>query len=412
MLKIGANIVYRYCLQKVSYIVYLSQVQIDYHKRIFGLDFLRAIAILSVLFAHLLWIFPEARGWIPTLLQLAGILGVELFFVLSGFLIGRMLLNTFSSPDFHRNNLRYFIIRRWFRTLPNYYLILLINIALVFLFGRVLPESLWKYFLFFQNAYTPMDTFFRESWTLPIEEAAYLIGPILLFIVSSLKLKGNPKNIFLAVILLVISIFIGTKMYYSNTTENINLLQWNTDLKAVVLYRVDAIYYGFLAAYCSIVFSKIWNRFSLVFAILGSLLLLGFQYILYTQKLYIETYPELWNVLYLPFCSICIALLFPLFSKIKTAPSYILKPFTFISITSYSLYLLHYSIILQGMQYIVPAQDLGFSYKIIYAAGYFIILFIAAYVLYRFYEKPMMDLRDRPYFKKLSFKKVNQPNRQ
>jgi len=387
-------------------------MQINYDKRIFGLDILRASAILSVLFAHLLWIFPEARGWTPTILQLAGILGVELFFVLSGFLIGRMLLHIFIKPDFHKNNLHYFIIRRWFRTLPNYYLILIINISLVFVYGRELPQNLWKYFLFFQNAYTPMDVFFTESWTLPIEEAAYLIGPIILFVISLLKLKGNPKRIFLGTILLIIGVFITTKIYYSNTTANVNLLQWNTDLKAVVLYRVDAIYYGFLAAYCSIVFPKIWHKFPWLLALTGGITLLSFQYLLYSKQLYIETYPLLWNVLYLPLCSLCIVLLFPLFSKIKTAPAFILKPITFISVTSYSLYLLHYSIVLQGMQYIWPTQDKTFSYKIIYAFGYFIILFILAYLLYRFYEKPMMDLRDRPYFRKLSFRKTNQPNQQ
>jgi len=384
-------------------------MQIDYKKRIFGLDILRALAILSVLFAHLLWIFPEARGWTPTILQLAGILGVELFFVLSGFLIGRMLFNIFMAPDFHKNSLRYFVIRRWFRTLPNYYLILIVNIILVFIYGRELPQSLWKYFLFFQNAYTPMDIFFTESWTLPIEEAAYLIGPILLFSISTLKLKGKPKNTFLGVVLLIIGFFISTKLYYSSTTENTNLLQWNTDLKAVVLYRIDAIYYGFLAAYCSLVFPKTWSRFPLLFALTGSIVLLSFQYLLYSNQLYIETYPLLWNVLYLPLCSLCIALLFPLFSQIRTAPVFILKPITFISVTSYSLYLLHYSIVLQGMQYLWPTQDKTFFYKIIYAMGYFIILFILAYLLYRFYEKPMMDLRDRSYFKKLSRKKSNLP---
>lgn len=412
MLKIGANIVYRYCLQKVSYIVYLSQVQIDYHKRIFGLDILRATAILGVLFAHLLWIFPEARGWIPTLLQLAGILSVELFFVLSGFLIGGMLYTIFTQEGFHKNQLRYFVIRRWLRTLPNYYLLLILNIVLVLIIGRGLSEDIWTYFFFFQNAVNPMDVFFTESWTLPIEEAAYILGPLVLFVGAHKLFRKNPKHTFLFMIILIIAVFTCTKLYYSLHTENTNLLQWNTDLKAVVIYRVDAIYYGFLAAYFAKNMPKIWSTYAIPLAIIGAVGLLVFQYVLYSEKLYIETYPLLWNVAYLPICSICIALLFPFFSKIKTAPRFILKPITFISVTSYSLYLLHYSIVLQGMQYVFPVTTLHFNEKIGYSGVYFVILFALAYVLYRFYEKPMMDLRDRPYFKKLALKKSSLSNQQ
>ena len=170
-------------------------MNIDYSKRIFGLDILRALAIVCVLFAHLLWIFPEARGWTPTLMQLGGIMSVELFFVLSGFLIGGLLLRMYLNPDFHRNQLRYFVIRRWFRTLPNYYLVLLINIVLFLIFGDVLPKDLWKYFLFLQNATGSMGSFFSESWTLPIEEAAYILGPVILFLLLPHRQAGSRKQI-------------------------------------------------------------------------------------------------------------------------------------------------------------------------------------------------------------------------
>ena len=376
-------------------------MQIAYNKRIFGLDILRALAILSVLFAHLLWIFPEARGWTPTLLQLAGIMGVELFFVLSGYLIGGMLYKMFTDMHFHINQLRYFIIRRWFRTLPNYYLILLINILLVLVYGRSLPEDLWKYFFFLQNAWAPMDIFFTESWTLPIEEFAYLIGPILLFFLANKSFLRKARFVFLMMIIAVIGFFIATKFYYSITAENTSLLQWNTDLKAVVLYRIDAIFYGFLAVYISKTAPRFWSKWAIPMALLGSFGLLFFQYMLYSKQLFIEVYPFIWNVAYLPVSSICIALIFPLFSSIKTGPRFLVIPITFVSITSYSLYLLHYSIVLQGMRYLFPVDDLTFIQKLGYSGIYLIVLFCLAYLLYRWYEKPMMDLRDRPFFKKL-----------
>ena len=94
-------------------------MQIDYRKRIFGLDVMRAVAILLVVFSHVLWIVPDAKGIIPDLLSLAGVIGVEIFFVLSGFLIGRIVIKMFLQEDFNFRKVMYFWIRRWFRTLPN-----------------------------------------------------------------------------------------------------------------------------------------------------------------------------------------------------------------------------------------------------------------------------------------------------
>ncbi|HEX7914772.1 acyltransferase family protein, partial [Rudaea sp.] len=86
--------------------------------RRFGLDAWRALAILLVLVGHAsFWFLPLTRE-LDVWYSLA-FLGVELFFVLSGFLIGGILIDKFRSGSFH---LRQFWIRRWLRTLPNYFL--------------------------------------------------------------------------------------------------------------------------------------------------------------------------------------------------------------------------------------------------------------------------------------------------
>ena len=72
-------------------------------KRVFGLDLMRAIAILLVVFSNLSWITPKAQGLIPDMMGIAGVLGVELFFVLSGFLIGRIIYKLYISDDFSFN---------------------------------------------------------------------------------------------------------------------------------------------------------------------------------------------------------------------------------------------------------------------------------------------------------------------
>ncbi len=376
-------------------------MQIDYSKRIFGLDALRALAILGVLAYHTLSIFPELNGWLTSVFNLTGLFGVELFFILSGYLIGGILYNIFTNDSFHKNELRYFVIRRWFRTLPNYFLVLILNLMVLLVVGESLPKDVWKYFLFFQNLADPIGTFFQESWTLPIEEAAYIIGPLLLLLTTFKLFRKKPKGTFLIVTLMVIAIFTLTKVYYSLNTTNTTLLQWNFNLKAVVIYRVDAIYYGFLLAYFAKNASKKWSAYALSLGLLGGLGLPLFLYTIYSRQFFIETYPIFWIVFFLPICSIFLALLFPLFSKLKTAPKYILKPITFISITSYSVYLLHYSFVLKGMNHFFPFKTFSLGEKMGYVGIYYMVLFALAYMVYRFYEKPIMNLRDRSFFRKL-----------
>lgn len=105
-------------------------------QRVFGLDLMRVIAILAVLGSHILYIFPEQYGGVIPLLQLGGVMGVEIFFVLSGYLIGSILLRLFVKENFGMSDVKYFLIRRWFRTLPSYYLALVLNILLVIAIGR------------------------------------------------------------------------------------------------------------------------------------------------------------------------------------------------------------------------------------------------------------------------------------
>ncbi len=375
-------------------------MKINYTERIFGLDLMRAVAILFVVFSHALWIFPEASGGLIDMLRLMGVMGVEIFFVLSGFLIGRILFRIFTASDYTYKDLHYFLIRRWFRTLPNYYLALIINIVIVLYFGRELPGTILSYFFFLQNATEGMDIFFTESWSLPIEEFAYILGPFLFYLLLLFKTGIPRQKGFLLVTLFILLFFLGTKIYYNHTHLAGDLTQWNIELKAVVLYRIDAIYYGVLAAYISLVKKEAWKRFKnqLLFAGIFGFLLLHFS--IPKFGLFIEDFPFFWNVLYLPFCSVFIALALPFLSQWKSTTTGFLKPVTIISLISYSMYLLHYSIILQLMRYFQPIEFLDVRQKIIFAAVYVLLTILLSYILYRIYEKPMMDIRDKPIFKR------------
>lgn len=170
--------------------------------RIPELDGLRGVAILLVILCHYVG-NPEhsALGFWPHRFLLAftvGWSGVDLFFVLSGFLIGGILLDAHNSPHYFRA----FYMRRVFRILPIYYLWILLFaatavLALAFLPGRLplassdllrIPVQL----LFLQNIFIGMPHFtwiwFVVTWSLAIEEQFYLLAPPLIRFLSRRRL--------------------------------------------------------------------------------------------------------------------------------------------------------------------------------------------------------------------------------
>lgn len=145
-------------------------------RRLPGLDLLRAIAVLWVITFHFHLLADDMPlssfgqfGW----------MGVDLFFVLSGFLIGEQLLRPLARGE--KLSYKNFFIRRTFRTLPNYFFVL----ALYFLFPllREHPniQPLWKFLTFTQNfGLSRIDArAFSHAWSLCVEEQFYLALPFL-----------------------------------------------------------------------------------------------------------------------------------------------------------------------------------------------------------------------------------------
>ena len=111
--------------------------------------------------------------------------GVDMFFVLSGFLIGNILLKEINKTNaFGVKGLTTFWKRRWFRTLPNYYLILAANYFIVKtgIIHEDINQFNWRFLFFLQNFNSSFYGFFWESWSLTIEECFYFFSPILLII--------------------------------------------------------------------------------------------------------------------------------------------------------------------------------------------------------------------------------------
>jgi peptidoglycan/LPS O-acetylase OafA/YrhL len=146
------------------------------------LDGLRGIAILAVLISHF-GLFPLGSRW--HVLDEAGWAGVDLFFVLSGFLITRILLQTRARQDYFAR----FYARRTLRIFPLYYassLLIAFVLPALGLIGRQIERGYeWAPFLYLQNYLPesilapPTGNLLIITWSLCIEEQFYLLWPAL-----------------------------------------------------------------------------------------------------------------------------------------------------------------------------------------------------------------------------------------
>jgi peptidoglycan/LPS O-acetylase OafA/YrhL len=149
-----------------------------------GLDLLRALAIIVVVIYHA-GIFGFA---LPYDIHRFGWIGVDLFFVLSGYLIGGQLLAPLTRGE--TTKLGRFFARRALRIMPAYLVVLGIYFGLPSL--REFPEisPLWKFLVSVQNIGLHGGTAFSHAWSLAIEDQFYLLLPVVLLLVSRWPRSG------------------------------------------------------------------------------------------------------------------------------------------------------------------------------------------------------------------------------
>lgn len=376
---------------------------INSKNRIFGLDVLRATAILLVLFSHsTLLLFPKQQHVLITVIQFFGTVGVDLFFVLSGFLIGTILLKQLQKGDTKFKDFCYFWLRRWFRTLPNYFLILILNILLLFILKGEILSVMAAYFGFFQNFNSPHPDFFTEAWSLSIEEYAYIIGPLILFVLLYFLKKTSYNALFLVT---TFSVIITVTCFRFNFHLNNNIYsmhEWSQHIRKVVIYRIDSIYYGFLAAFFVYNFKSFVMKFKSLFFVLGILLFLATHILIFSFGVQPENASFFFNIFYLPLLSVSLLLLFPFF--IEWNPKRFFKTqITSISVLSYGLYLVNYSIVLLTIQYFIDTILQSNIVKLIVLVVYWLISFLLAHLLYKFFENPITNLRDSRYIRRFFY---------
>lgn len=195
-----------------------------------GLDFLRCVAVVLVMFRHY---------HVNDTMSQIGWIGVDLFFVLSGFLVSGLLFQEYKQTG----NIKAgrFLVRRGFKIYPAFWVVLIIHL-LYFIYkgvdiqlSRVLAE-----FFFIQNFY---ENIIGISWTLAIEEHFYFLL-VLLILISVRKGKLADKKLIIGAGLFILLICLGLRLFLS-LTQPFN--DWTHFFPTYL--RIDSLVFGVLISW-------------------------------------------------------------------------------------------------------------------------------------------------------------------
>ncbi|WP_157676723.1 acyltransferase family protein [Chryseobacterium sp. T16E-39] len=358
--------------------------------RIFGLDILRAFAIIVVIMDHGKFMFPRK---IVELHQYVQFDGVTVFFVLSGLLIGKILIKQMEHDKVSFRLLLDFWIRRWFRTLPTYFLILsVVMVCYSIKDASFAFVKMSRYYFFCQNFFHISHLYFPEAWSLSVEEWFYFMIPALIFLFI-LVFKLKPKISILIVVFIVLCsvTFLRYTIFLDHDEEKARTFHH------IVIFRLDSIMYGVIGAYINYYCLKYWNL------IPGYLFLAGIG-IFVLQKYFSlnNIFPDLTGAYKVIFefslTSLGTLMLLPYLTTLKNRKCNMGKIITIISILSYSMYLTHMTLIKDMILYSIPWTSFTTNYNIIIPVMYSLywgITLLLSIIIYQFYESPMTRLRDQ-----------------
>lgn len=339
------------------------------------IDGLRAIAILLVLIYHGgLSLFPS------------GFIGVDVFFVISGFLITSIIHESLNRNDFSFFD---FYNRRLWRLQPVFVALIVATTLLSLLF--YLPDDLIEFSrsarktslfisnLFFNKTttgYFSPDTHqlpLLHTWSLSIEWQCYLILPLVMYAVYRFL---NKRQVIYVVYGLAILFFL-LALHYSQVAPAQNYYQFSSRI------------FEFLIGSCIALSPRI--EFSINKSILVILGLSALFFIIYTATLdnILLGYPN-WHTFFVCFATgllIALGTNFPSLVIVKTLS---FRPLVFIGILSYSLYIWHW-VVFSVLRY----QTIEERFEVLFIV--YSIIFVLAYLSWRYIEKPTKRFRHIPF---------------
>ena len=254
--------------------------------RLHGLDTLRAVAIVVVMLFHL-----NNEGLLPAAIRpvaKVGWIGVDLFFVLSGFLIGSQLLKPYLAGG--KPSFRDFYTRRAYRILPAFSVVLLLYLTIPLWREAPGPYAAWQYASFTWNLFLlgyPENRAFSHIWSLCVEEHFYLFFPVLLVLLMRRPSAWKTASVLLSVVLCGIGLrawllhsiiqragdqqgLMMMKCIYYPTYSRLDGLVAGVSLAAVRTFKVD--WWARFTRHAAVL------TFSGLAFVLGALQLCGFDY--------------------------------------------------------------------------------------------------------------------------------------
>jgi peptidoglycan/LPS O-acetylase OafA/YrhL len=334
-----------------------------------ALDGLRALSVIAVLWHH-------TSGSSGATLAAKGYLGVDFFFAISGFLITTLLVREYQSAQ--RISLRKFYARRALRIFPLYYATLLLYVLLVAATRRHEPEGvqffehLPAFLTYTSNWFVDLthanSVTFYFAWSLATEEQFYLLWPPLL--VASLALGRRKTWLPLVVLTVLVAISQGIGLITDATTlpGRIPSSMSLPILLASAVALVAGTPRGF--AVLAEVFGRVWSAPLAALALVAAVALNAPQQA--TQCLMVAVV-----------AATCLVDWTPLHPVLRW------RPLVFVGVISYGVYLLHM------LCANVARRSLHLDDGTLLFAATLLIVVLAAYLSFRFFETPLLRLKRR-----------------
>lgn len=378
------------------------------------LDGLRALAILLVVATHVAYPMHKETSQDLTMLGtefltwffMNGWVGVHLFFVLSGFLITGQLLKVGRLPrEKQGEGIKDYLKRRFCRIIPIYYVML--TIALYVRIKLDPPDSwLWvtqEYLrhIFFLNDYY-VSWIKLLFWSLAVEAKFYLVAPIIVLAL----LKLSPKNIGLSLLVLMAGLLLIKIWTFHHLPLPINQFSYFTQIRSPFHMALDSLIMGVI---CQFIWSSAKGRAWLSQPLCSNLLFftgsaLFIALTAFTKPyFYFETARISLTLFYCTYYFTAMSLAFGMMLLGLMGRSYGYKIFENIifkgiALISYSLYLVHTSVITymgQKAEIILGSATPGFSLWLLTFMLTLLVSIPLSATLYYFIEKPFIDWSKR-----------------
>ena len=343
--------------------------------RIASLDLLRGIAAWTVAIPHF-FIYHAIQA---DIFEAVSIVGVEIFFVLSGYVLAPQIL--FCIAEAKPKFLWVFLVRRWMRTVPAYVVAL---VCISVLFGAVGSADFFRYLFYVQNLVRQSNQtdYFSVAWSLSVEEWFYVTFPGLLLVSTVLLRQNNTKSIVALSAAFIIGISL-TRFWFGNYDN------WGASVRMIVIFRIDSIAYGFLLYV--LVHRAMPKHFERLSPVTASALLVAAAALVFWAIFAISDRNSLiakhvfpWSAAL--FGSSCILLALKMEGAVA-ARRWLSKVSFFGGRISYSVYLFHI-VILVGLGSVQISQPVAAQF-----AAYLTIVVAVATLLYSTFEKPILMAR-------------------